>query len=155
MTADQAIVTANNLAAGYGDRVVWKNASFEVRSGEFVALLGPNGAGKTTLIRMLLGLQQPVSGSLLVFGKKPAKGNPRIGYVPQRRAVDEDIRIDALEFVRLGLSGTKWGIGFPKTSRHEYDQATKALEAVDGEELGHRPLGELSLGWQAGCVTAR
>jgi zinc/manganese transport system ATP-binding protein len=146
MTADQTIITAKDLAAGYDNRVVWQDATFEVKSGEFIALLGPNGAGKTTLIRLLLGLYQPKHGTLLIFNKPPTKGNPRIGYVPQRRAVDEDLRVDALEFVRLGLNGTKWGIGLPKAGRIEREQALDALDGVDGRALAYRPLGELSGG---------
>ena len=40
----------------------------------------------------------------------PNKGNPRIGYVPQRRPIDGDMNIDAIELVKLGLNGTKWGL---------------------------------------------
>lgn len=44
-----------------------------IRRGEIVALLGPNGAGKTTTLDMLLGLTQPTSGSVAIFGEKPTK----------------------------------------------------------------------------------
>jgi zinc/manganese transport system ATP-binding protein len=140
------IVLAKGLAAGYGTKVIWQDASFAVGRGEFVALLGPNGAGKTTLIRLLLGLYKPVTGNLQIFGRQPEKGNPHIGYVPQRRPIDEDIRIEALEFVRLGLSGMKWGIGLPRTTRRERQQAMEALGSVDALALAHRSLGELSGG---------
>ncbi len=146
MSGGTTIIAASDLAAGYGNRTIWKEASFEVDSGEFVALLGPNGAGKTTLIRLILGLDEPKRGRLHVFGKKPKKGNPRIGYVPQRHAIDDEIRIDALEFVRLGLSGAKWGMGSPMRTRAERTQALEALDAVDGRSLAERPLGELSGG---------
>jgi zinc/manganese transport system ATP-binding protein len=144
--AQEDIIIGYNLAANYGSRAVWKDATFRVVPGEFVALLGPNGAGKTTLIRLLLGLSKPAAGTLRVFGSPPSRGNPRIGYVPQRRPVDVEIRIEAAEFVRLGLGGTKWGIGLPKTARAEYQRALEALDTVDGRELAHRPLGELSGG---------
>src|SRR5580700_7224864 len=144
--SDRDIIVAQELAAGYGTKVIWHDASFTITAGEFVALLGPNGAGKTTLIRLLLGLYKPLTGTLKVFGRKPEKGNPRIGYVPQRRPVDEDVRIEALEFVRLGLSGTKWGVGLPKAGRQERQQAMEALLAVDAVSLAHRSLGELSGG---------
>jgi zinc/manganese transport system ATP-binding protein len=146
VTDTASIIVAKDLAAGYGDRIVWKHASFTIEAGEFVALLGPNGAGKSTLIRLLLGLRQPLHGELTLFGRRPERGNPRIGYVPQRHAVDEDIRVDAVEFVRLGLSGMKWGIGLPRGDRQEREQALEALDAVDGLELAYRPLGELSGG---------
>ena len=61
-TMQQEIVTAENLVAGYPGRTVWRGASFGFDRGELVAIIGPNGAGKTTLFRLLLGLQQPISG---------------------------------------------------------------------------------------------
>jgi zinc/manganese transport system ATP-binding protein len=140
------IITASNLSAGYGTKIVWSDATFRVAPGEFVALLGPNGAGKTTLIRMLLGLSKPMSGKLTVFGAEPTRGNPRIGYVPQRRPIDDEVRIEAAEFVSLGLSGMKWGIGLPSTMRRDREQAMHALDLVDARALAHRPLGELSGG---------
>lgn len=140
------IITAHGLAAGYGTKVVWSNATFHIAQGEFVTLLGPNGAGKTTLIRLLLGLSKPVGGKLTVFGSEPTKGNPHIGYVPQRRPIDDEVRIEAAEFVSLGLSGMKWGIGLPRTMRRDREQAMHALDLVDATALAHRPLGELSGG---------
>jgi zinc/manganese transport system ATP-binding protein len=144
--AQSDIITANNLSANYGSRLIWQHADFAVAPGEFVALLGPNGAGKTTLIHMLLGLLKPGQGELKVFGHEPAKGNPRIGYVPQRHPVDSDVRIEAVEFVRLGISGMRWGIGLPKAARAERQLALEALDMVDASSLAFRPLGELSGG---------
>lgn len=48
--------------------------SFTIGEGEFVGLMGPNGAGKSTIIKMLTGIIRPTSGSAMVFGHNPAKG---------------------------------------------------------------------------------
>src|SRR5208282_3724759 len=112
--------------------------------GEFVAVIGPNGAGKTTLFRLLLGLQQPIGGSIKLFGASPRRGNPKVGYVPQRHLIDSETNIECLELVRLGLSGKKWG--FNPFSHKDRDAAEAALKAVDATELAHRPLGVLSGG---------
>jgi zinc/manganese transport system ATP-binding protein len=138
------LVRANDLSAGYPGRVVWQDANFTVDSGEFVAIIGPNGAGKTTLFRLLLGLQRPVEGSISVFGSEPAKGNPHIGYVPQRHIVDEESHIESLELVRLGFSGTRWG--FNPFAHDDNDAALSALGRVGATGLAHRPLAELSGG---------
>src|SRR5262249_56473577 len=45
--------------------------TFRVRPGEVTGFLGPNGAGKSTTMRMILGLDQPTSGTVLVNGKPP------------------------------------------------------------------------------------
>src|SRR5271154_1477622 len=138
------LITAENLTAGYPHKTVWQNANFSFGRGEFVAVIGPNGAGKTTLFRMLLGLQQPISGSIKIFGNSPKRGNPQIGYVPQRHLIDSETNIECLELVRLGLSGKKWG--FNPFSHDDRDAALAALEAVGAAELAHRPLGGLSGG---------
>lgn len=139
-----SLVTAKNLAAGYREKTIWRDANFALGFGEFIAVIGPNGAGKTTLFRMLLGLQAPIGGSLTIFGAPPSRGNPRIGYVPQRHLIDSETNIECLELVRLGLSGKRWG--FNPFSRKEHAVAIAALEAVGATELAHRPLGGLSGG---------
>jgi ABC-2 type transport system ATP-binding protein len=61
---------------GIGERTVKAvdGVNLRIRRGEVVALLGPNGAGKTTALDMLLGLTDPSSGTITVFGEKPARG---------------------------------------------------------------------------------
>src|SRR5690349_21663092 len=108
--AASKIITAKNLAAGYQDHTVWREASFDIDSGEFIAIIGPNGAGKTTLFRLLLGLLRPINGALKIFNGQPKRGNPQIGYVPQRHLFDSESNIESLELVRLGLSGRRWGV---------------------------------------------
>jgi zinc/manganese transport system ATP-binding protein len=142
--AESSLVAAENLTAGYREKTVWQDASFSIGRGEFVAVIGPNGAGKTTLFRLLLGLQKPISGAIKIFGSPPKRGNPQIGYVPQRHIIDSETNVESLELVRLGLSGKKWG--FNPFSHKDRDVAYAALESVGAQELAHRPLGVLSGG---------
>jgi len=143
---DNNIIHATNLSAGYGNRQIWQGADFSVRRGEFVGVLGPNGAGKTTLFRLLLGLLKPSAGRLEVFGMPPQRGNPRIGYVPQRRPINSELRIEALELVRLGINGDRWGISLPAQAQTERQRALEALTSVGAGALANRSLGELSGG---------
>ncbi len=137
-------IRASRVEVAYGKQTVWHDATFDVRRGEFVAVIGPNGAGKTTLFRLLLGLQRPVAGSLTVFGATPRRGNVRIGYVPQRHAVDNDTFVAAQALVHLGIDGMKWGPGF---SWRAHREATReALEAVGATALGVKSLGRMSGG---------
>jgi len=138
------VIRAEHLEVGYQDRIVWRDASFEVRRGEFVAVIGPNGAGKTTLFRLLLGLHGPRAGTLRVFESAPHRGNRRIGYVPQRHTIDNETHIECDKLVRLGYSGTRWGPGI--SFRAEREAAANALRAVGGTELARKPLGSLSGG---------
>ena len=115
-----------------------RDASFTINRGEFVAVIGPNGAGKTTLFRLLLGLQQPISGTIKIFNEAPKRGNPQIGYVPQRHIIDGETNVESLELVRLGFSGKQWGFGL--FSKKDHKAALDALEAVGATELAHRSL---------------
>ena len=57
-----------NLCAGYGKRVIAKNISFTVKSGEILTFIGQNGSGKSTLLKTLSGLIPPLSGEMLIDG---------------------------------------------------------------------------------------
>ena len=130
----------------YGTRTVWSEASFTVEPGEFVAVLGPNGAGKTTLLRVLLGLLRPSAGRVAVLGRAPRRGNPGIGYVPQRRPVDPDLRLAGTELVKLGLTGTRWGPGWPGRRAELRRRVDDAVAAVGAAEYVDQPIGTLSGG---------
>ncbi len=146
MPINPSIIRADNLSLSYSSKVIWKDANFEVKSGEFIGLLGPNGAGKSSLFNLILGLSKPSTGELEVFSNQPKRGDSRIGYVPQRRTIDDDSRIEALEYVRLGISGTKLGFSLFKRAKHERRMAYQALIDVDAQNLAHRALSELSGG---------
>ncbi len=138
-----SVIKADKLSAGYADKTVWRDAEFTIGSGEFVAVLGPNGSGKTTLFRILLGLSKPVSGDIKILGQLPARGNKHIGYVPQRHSVDSETGIEVIEFVRLGLVGTRLGTGM---AGYGLKEAAEVLHSVGAEALAHKPLGVLSGG---------
>lgn len=142
----EIVIKADSLSAGYGNVPIWKSATFSVSRGEFVGVVGPNGAGKTTLFRILLGLLLPLSGNITLLGEKPRRGNPKIGYVPQRHNTDPDLNIEAVEIVRLGLTGRKWWFDSPSEARRGRVEAMKALESVGAAHLAHRSIGEISGG---------
>jgi zinc/manganese transport system ATP-binding protein len=141
---DAIAIRANHVEVGFRNKLVWHDATFEVRQGEFTAVIGPNGAGKTTLFRLLLGLQRPSFGSLEVFGASPRRGNRRIGYVPQRHTIDNETHVAADALIRLGATGSKWGPGF--SFRAQREAAVEALDAVGASELASKSLGSLSGG---------
>jgi zinc/manganese transport system ATP-binding protein len=139
-----AVVRAEALGVHFAGVPVWTDAGFDVRAGEFVAVIGPNGAGKTTLFRLLLGLHRDWTGTLEVLGRPPRRGNPRIGYVPQRHTVDYETNVAAVHLVHLALTGSRWGP--PLGPGSEMAAARAALEAVDATELGDKALGAMSGG---------
>jgi ABC-2 type transport system ATP-binding protein len=97
------VVTGRDLhkvfrAPGKGGEVrALDGVSIEVHAGELTALVGPDGAGKTTLIRLMAGLLRANSGSLAVLGIDPAvqpqRVQDRIGYMPQKFGLYEDLSV--------------------------------------------------------------
>ena len=145
----ETVIEASGLASGYGGRIVWSGADFTVGAGEFLTVLGPNGAGKSTLLRMLLGLLPPAGGELRVFGGPPRRGNPSIGYVPQRRALDPELTIGAADLVGLGVDGHRWGVRLSRQRGRERRTAVaQALAAVGAAGYARRATGRLSGGEQ-------
>jgi ATP-binding cassette subfamily F protein 3 len=70
-------MTADRLAAGYGDKRVVENLTMTVRRGERYAIMGPNGSGKSTLLKTFAGRLQPLDGGI-TFGH-----NVQVGYYDQ------------------------------------------------------------------------
>jgi sulfate-transporting ATPase len=58
------VIEVNNLCKGFGDRTLIDDLSFSIPKGSIVGIIGGNGAGKTTFLRMLVGQEQPDSGSI-------------------------------------------------------------------------------------------
>jgi zinc/manganese transport system ATP-binding protein len=141
------VVRARDLAASYGNRLVWSHASFDIQRGEFVAVLGPNGAGKSTMLKLLIGLLRPQQGTLEVLGAPPGRGNPAIGYVPQARTLDPEISLRGVDLVRLGVDGHRWGFAPPfRSSRARRALVQNAVEAVGAAAFANRKLGQISGG---------
>jgi ABC-2 type transport system ATP-binding protein len=71
----------------FGEVKAVNGISFNVQKGEVFGLLGPNGAGKTTTIKLLLGLLEPLEGTIRVFGLNPEREEvqmkEKVGYVSE------------------------------------------------------------------------
>ncbi|HVS77788.1 MAG TPA: ABC transporter ATP-binding protein, partial [Steroidobacteraceae bacterium] len=80
-----------------GEVLALDGVSIEVCAGELTALVGPDGAGKTTLIRLMAGLLSADAGTLRVLGLDPAvepqRIQERIGYMPQKFGLYEDLSV--------------------------------------------------------------
>ena len=63
------IIEIRNVTKTYGAKDAVKNASLNIKRGEFVTLLGPSGCGKTTTLRMIAGFEMPTSGQIIFDGE--------------------------------------------------------------------------------------
>lgn len=137
-------VELDHVSLKVGGRTVLSDVSLAIRGGEFIGVLGPNGAGKTTLMRAILGLLPPASGTVRVFGRAPERGDPAIGYLPQIRTVQPDLRVRGFDFIASSLNGHRWGP--PSLSAGDRKLIDETLGAVGARELAARPLCEMSGG---------
>ena len=147
------LLALEGIGVRLGGRQIFGDVSFAVRAGEFVGVIGPNGAGKTTLLRVILGLQPPASGQVLIGGQPRQKiHKTSFGYVPQKVNIDQDVPLRARDVVSLGLDGHRLGFAFPSRQRHEL--VDKALADVGATSYANARVGELSGGEQQRVMIA-
>jgi len=150
------IIEVQNVSFAYGDVPVLENISLTIHQGDYLGIVGPNGSGKSTLLKVMVGLLQPRSGSVSIFGHsaQAAQRSSRIGYVPQK-AVNFDTLFPATvrEVVAMGMYG-KMGILKRMTARGR-GVIDRALEQVEMLPFQHRLIGDLSSGQQQRVFIAR
>src|ERR1700721_2389428 len=133
--SDPIVASLENVNKNYGSVRALRGVDFRVRAGELVALLGPNGAGKTPAVKLLLGLMQPNSGRVRVFGGDPTnpENRTRTGAMLQVGRVPETLRVR--EHIDLFSSYYEKPMS-----------AAEVLAAVGLEKLRDRKFGDLSGG---------
>lgn len=135
MTAD-ALIRADHLCVQFGAGEVLHDVTLSVRPAEIVTILGPNGSGKSTLLRALLGIISPSHGRV---SRAPGL---RIGYVPQRLAIDRAMPMTVRRFLSL-------------PARVPDREAAEALGRVGLETLGAAQMASLSGGQFQRVLLAR
>jgi ABC-type Mn2+/Zn2+ transport system ATPase subunit len=139
------IVEVSGLRVSFDGNPVLRGVTLQVPKGELVALIGPNGSGKTTLLRCLLGLQRFHSGTVTLFGTtRLSEALPRVGYVPQKLAMDRSFILSVREFLALRLQETR--LWFWQTHRRTDELLRAAMAELGVEPLLDRPVAQLSGG---------
>ena len=135
LASDPIVASLQGVNKNYGNIRALRDVDFGVRAGEVVALLGPNGAGKTTVVKLLLGLLQPTSGKVRVFGGDPVnpENRMRTGAMLQVGRVPETLRVRE----HIDLFSTYYPAPLP---------AKEILATAGLEDLGERKFGDLSGG---------
>ena len=125
------IISAEHISHRFNNRVVLDQVSLEVKKGDFITIIGPNGAGKSTLLKCLMGLITPDHGEIK---RKP---NSRIGYIPQRMAINPSLPITVARFIGLNKS------------QASTQNMTALIEDLGIKTLADKPIHSLSGGeWQ-------
>ncbi|MBT4205292.1 MAG: LPS export ABC transporter ATP-binding protein [Gammaproteobacteria bacterium] len=95
-----SVLTVKNLSKTFKSRMVVKDVTLDLESGEVVGLLGPNGAGKTTSFYMIVGLIKSDRGSIMLdqeeisFLSMDARARKGIGYLPQEASVFRKLTVE-------------------------------------------------------------
>ncbi|MFA3916704.1 ABC transporter ATP-binding protein [Ruegeria hyattellae] len=124
-----------NIVRKFGTVTVVPGLSLDIKDGEFVVLVGPSGCGKSTLLRMIAGLDQPTSGTILIDGKDATDLGPKergIGMVFQSYALYP--HMNAYRNIGFGL----------KMARMARDQIARRIDAASqklqlSEYLSRKP----------------
>ncbi|HEX5227235.1 MAG TPA: metal ABC transporter ATP-binding protein [Bryobacteraceae bacterium] len=130
----EIVLRVENLSVELDGQPVLQNVSFSLEQGEAFAVIGPNGAGKTVLFRSLLGL-------LPCTGLVEWRADVKIGYVPQRFAIERSAPVSTLEFFLL-QSKNFWRRSADFEQRLERELNLMGLD----RKILRQPLGELSGG---------
>jgi len=147
------VIELDAVTAGYDDPVV-SDVSFAVERGELVALLGPNGVGKSTLLGTVLGLRDPLSGTVTLDGDdvmtlERTDVARRLGYVPQSES--GGLPSTVFETVLTGRKPhTSW-----RPTQEDRAVVGEVLTQVGIDDLAMRPLTDLSGGQRQQVRLAR
>ena len=134
-SARMSLISAKGLTVRYGGAVVLKDVDFTIEPGEIVTVVGPNGSGKSTLLHALIG-------TVTSDGRIARKPGLRVGYVPQKLALDARMPLTVSRFLSL-----------PK--RQTAEATHGALDRVGVPGLGSRQMTELSGGQFQRVLLAR
>jgi len=148
MLDSPAVLEVRNLVKRYSAFCAVRDVSFAIHSGEILGVLGPNGAGKSTIVKMVTGLVEPTTGSVLFRGR-PVANDPiaykrALGYVPEQ----PDLYGFLSGWEYLELAATLRGIE-PARFRHKAATMLRGLSLYEHRDL---PIGGYSKGMRQRIV---
>jgi len=150
-------VSVRNVWMEYPGQIVLERINLEIASGEFCVLIGPSGCGKTTFLRLLLSMETPTRGEILLDGEKlPGEPGPDRGVVFQRYSVFPHLTV--VENVILGLefAGSRLlGKLFGPARRRAIAEAERVIESVGLTAARDKYPGQLSGGMQQRLAIAQ
>jgi NitT/TauT family transport system ATP-binding protein len=141
----------------YPQQIVLERINLEIPSGEFCVLIGPSGCGKTTFLRLLLSMEHPTRGEILIDGEPlPSEPGPDRGIVFQRYSVFPHLTVVenvilGLEFARSALLGKLFGAA----RRKAVAEAEHVIEAVGLTAARDKYPAQLSGGMQQRLAIAQ
>lgn len=151
---DPPALETHDLSVSYHGKPVLHGVDIEVPCGSLTGIMGPNGAGKSTLLKVIMGVMPADNGWVKILGKPLREVTGRVGYVPQREAVDWDFPVTVADVALMGTYGKLRG-WFGRPGKAGRLRALEALEQTGIRDLAGRQIGELSGGQQQRTFLAR
>jgi NitT/TauT family transport system ATP-binding protein len=150
-------VSVRNLWMEYPGQVVLERVNLEIPSGEFCVLIGPSGCGKTTFLRLLLSMEQPTRGAILLDGETlPREPGPDRGVVFQRYSVFPHLTVVGNVILGLEFAGSPaLGKLFGAARRTAIAEADRVIEAVGLASARDKYPAQLSGGMQQRLAIAQ
>lgn len=134
------IIECDKITHYYGNRLIYKDLSFEVEKGKVLGLLGKNGTGKTTIINILNGYLKPRSGVCRLFGEEMEHLTPqtkaRIGLLLEGHVQHTYFNVGQIERFYSSF--------FPKWNRDAYYELLKKLQVLPSQKLSTMSCGQRS-----------
>ena len=152
-SASPPVLSLSGVSLAFRGMPVLTDIDLELRAGEYVGLIGPNGGGKSVLLKVILGLLEPDSGTVEVFGEAPDRAAGRVAYVPQYPTFERSFPITVLDVVMMGRLANRRP--FRRRSAQDFERARAALERVGMGAHEARQIGKLSGGQLQRVVIAR
>lgn len=140
-------LVVENLAAGYGKRMILEQVRFSAYSGEIIAILGENGSGKTTLLRAIQGDLPLRNGTVTVGGTDLASLNTRqraalVTTMPQN--IPSAAGLTGLDLIEMAFYPVRGALS--KLTAADHEKIGAAAQSFGITHLLHRDLGEMSTG---------
>jgi len=124
------MIELKDLTKKYVDFPAVDNLNLSIQKGEIFGFIGPNGAGKTTTIKMMGGILEPTSGSVMIAGismkDHPEKAKSKIGFIPDRPYLYE--KLTGMEFLKF--VGDLYGVDSDTFSK-KAEQHLKMFSLLD------------------------
>src|ERR1700733_13051647 len=143
-------LTIKGLWKEYDNQVVLENVNLEIGDHEFVTVIGASGCGKTTFLRLLLGVETPTRGRLLMDGRPlPGEPGPDRGIVFQRYSLFPHLTVLDNLLMGLELRGAPLlGRLYGARRRRALEKALPLLEAIGLQSASDKFPAQLSGGMQ-------
>ena len=141
------MIQAENLTKDYGDKRAVNDISFAVRPGVVTGFLGPNGSGKSTTMRLILGLDAPTAGDVLVNGKH---------YRDHAAPLHEVGALLEARSVHTGRSAYNHLLALAQTHGISRRRVDELIDLVGLHDVARKRAGQFSLGMgqRLGIATA-